>query len=316
MSPLLIKKKMISRRNFSKLIFFNFLSFFFSKFSFAKNKIINKKIIPKSGEKITPIGMGSWLTFDVMPTKTNIKNCVEILKIFFKNEGQIIDSSPMYGQAEKIIGLSLKNIAESDKKNLFSATKIWTPMNNMGIKQFKTSKDLWNINKFSLVQVHNLVNYDSHFELLKNLKKEGKIKYLGVTTSHGSRHEKLINIMKNDEIDFVQFTYNILDDEAEKYLLPLAKEKRLAVIINRPFQGGNLFKLSKNKKIPKWISDYGINTWSELYLKFIISHPDVTCVIPATSKTKHMNENMQSQFGRLLNQDERLKIKKYYKNLI
>ena len=102
--------------------------------------------------------------------------------------------------------------------------------------------------------------------------------------------------MKNDEIDFVQFTYNILDDEAEKYLLPLAKEKRLAVIINRPFQGGNLFKLSKNKKIPKWIGDYGINTWSELYLKFIISHPDVTCVIPATSKTKHMNEsNYNSQ---------------------
>ena len=184
------------------------------------------------------------------------------------------------------------------------------------MKQFKDSLDLWNINKFSLVQVHNLVNYDSHFELLKNLKKKGKIKYLGVTTSHGSRHEKLIEIMKNDEIDFVQFTYNILDDEAEKYLLPLAKEKRLAVIINRPFQGGNLFKLSKNKKIPKWINDYGINTWSELYLKFIISHPDVTCVIPATSKTKHMNENMQSQFGRLLNQDERLKIKEYYKNLI
>jgi diketogulonate reductase-like aldo/keto reductase len=307
---------MISRRSFSKLIFFNFVSFFFSKFSFARNKIINKKIIPKSGEKITTIGMGSWLTFDVMPTKTNIKNCVEILKIFFKNEGQIIDSSPMYGQAEKIIGLSLENISESNKKNLFSATKIWTPMNNMGMKQFKESIDLWNINKFSLVQVHNLVNYDSHFELLKNLKKKDKIKYLGVTTSHGSRHEKLIKIMKNDEIDFVQFTYNILDDEAEKYLLPLAKEKRLAVIINRPFQGGNLFKLSKNKKIPKWISDYGINTWSELYLKFIISHPDVTCVIPATSKTKHMNENMQSQFGRLLNQDERLKIKKYYKNLI
>ncbi|MDA7564833.1 aldo/keto reductase [Pelagibacteraceae bacterium] len=307
---------MISRRSFSKLIFFNFVSFFFPKFSFARNKIVNKKIIPKSGEKITPIGMGSWLTFDVMPTKTNIKNCVEILKIFFKNEGQIIDSSPMYGQAEKIIGLSLENITESNKKNLFSATKIWTPMNNMGMKQFKDSLDLWNINKFSLVQVHNLVNYDSHFELLKNLKKKGKIKYLGVTTSNGSRHEKLIEIMKNDELDFVQFTYNILDDEAEKYLLPLAKEKRLAVIINRPFQGGNLFKLSKNKKIPKWISDYGINTWSELYLKFIISHPDVTCVIPATSKTKHMNENMQSQFGRLLNQDERLKIKEYYKNLI
>ena len=208
---------MISRRSFSKLIFFNFVSFFFPKFSFAKNKIVNKKIIPKSGEKITPIGMGSWLTFDVMPTKTNIKNCVEILKIFFKKEGQIIDSSPMYGQAEKIIGLSLKNITESNKKNLFPATKIWTPMNNMGMKQFKDSLDLWNINKFSLVQVHNLVNYDSHFELLKNLKKKGKIKYLGVTTSHGSRHEKLIEIMKNDEIDFVQFTYNILEKDRNIY---------------------------------------------------------------------------------------------------
>jgi diketogulonate reductase-like aldo/keto reductase len=306
---------MFYRRDFIKYSLLGISNIFFSNKLFALNqKKIIKKIIPKSNESISPIGMGTWLTFDVMPTKKNVYDRSLILKSFFENHGQMIDSSPMYGMAEKIIGMSLKNL--ENKNKLFSATKIWTPAEFYGEKQIINSFKLWKISKFSLIQVHNLLNYKSHSETLTKYKKDGKIKYLGITTSHGSRHDELINIMKKDNIDFVQFTYNILDDEAEKYILPLAYEKNIAVIINRPFQGGKLFEYTKNLKIPSWIQNYDLNSWSEIYLKFIISHPFVTCAIPATSQLKHMKENMQSQYGNLLNEDQRAEIKKFFKKLI
>ena len=306
---------MFSRRNFLKIVSLLSLNLFLTdKLPAINQRKIIKKIIPKSQELITPVGMGTWLTFDVMPTQENIKTRSIILDSFFKNHGSIIDSSPMYGMAEKILGLSIKEI--DNKNRLFSATKVWTPSKLYGNEQIDNSFKLWQLSKFSLIQVHNLVNYSAHIKTLEKYKKEGKIKYLGVTTSHGSRHEELIKIMKNDNIDFVQFTYNILDDEAEKYLLPLAKEKKIAVIINRPFQGGNLFNYSKNKKLPKWIQKLDINSWSELYLKFIISHPSVTCAIPATSRIDHMKENMESQYGLLLNNQQRQEVKNFFKKLI
>lgn len=306
---------MLSRRKFLILSILSYLNFFFSKKILAsdQNNLI-KKIIPKSKESISPIGMGTWLTFDVVPNAKNIEKCSEILKSFFKHFGQVIDSSPMYGSAEKIIGLSLDKI--QNKKDLFSATKIWTTSQWRGVRQIQNSFDLWKISKFSLIQVHNLLDYKAHKPTLIKQKQEGKIKYIGVTTSHGRRHEDLIEIMKKDNIDFVQFTYNLLDDVAEKYLLPLAKEKNIAVMINRPFQGGNLFSYSKNKKIPQSIKNYNIDNWPELYLKFIISHPAVTCVIPATSKIIHMEENMKAQYGNLLKEDQRIDIKKFFKTLV
>ncbi len=306
---------MFYRRDFIKYSLLSISNIIFSNKLFALNqKKIIKKIIPKSKESISPIGMGTWLTFDVMPTKKNVYDRSLILNSFFENHGQIIDSSPMYGMAEKIVGMSLKNL--ENKNKLFSATKVWTPAQFYGEKQIKNSFELWKLSKFSLIQVHNLLSYESHFNTLTKYKKEGKIKYLGITTSHGSRHNELINIMKKDDIDFVQFTYNILDDEAEEYLLPLANEKNIAVIINRPFQGGHLFNYTKNLKIPNWIKNYNLNSWSEIFLKFIISHPFVTCVIPATSQLSHMKENMQSQYGSLLNDYQRAEIKKFFQKLI
>lgn len=306
---------MISRRNFTKLSLLNFSLLFFSNNLFALNqKNILWKKIPKTGQKISPIGMGTWITFDVSATEQNIKKRAEILKVFFDNHGQMIDSSPMYGMAETIIGLSLQRIR--NKNNLFSATKVWTPFDHHGKKQIKNSFKLWKQSELSLLQVHNLLSYEKHVETIKKYQNQKKIRYLGVTTSHGRRHEKLKEIMKNDNLDFVQFTYNILDDEAEKYLLPLAQEKKIAVIINRPFQGGHLFKYSNNKKIPKWTKEMGLKTWSEIYLKFIVSHPAVTCVIPATTQISHMHENMQSQYGKLFNEDQRKEVKKYFKKLV
>ena len=307
---------MFTRRNFLIFSLFSYLSNFFSLPSFAQNNQLKKinKIIPKTGEPIASIGMGTWLTFDIGHNTEDVKTRTKIVEQFFQNGGSLIDSSPMYGSAEKIIGICLKNINQNNK--LFSATKVWTPVTKHGEQQIKNSFDLWGQDQFSLIQVHNLVNYKDHLEKLSNLKQQKKIKYIGVTTSHGNKHKLLIDIMNKEDIDFVQFTYNILDDEAEQKLLPLAKEKKIAVIVNRPFQGGSLFDYTKNKQIPKWVKEYGIRSWSEFFLKFTTSHPAVTCSIPATSKLDHMKENMQSLYGDLPDEKTRMKMKQFFKSLV
>ena len=258
--------------------------------------------------------MGTWLTFDIGHNTEDVKTRTKIVEQFFQDGGSLIDSSPMYGSAEKIIGICLKNINQNNK--LFSATKVWTPVTKHGEQQIKNSFDLWGQDQFSLIQVHNLVNYKDHLEKLSNLKQQKKIKYIGVTTSHGNKHKLLIDIMNKEDIDFVQFTYNILDDEAEQKLLPLAKEKKIAVIVNRPFQGGSLFDYTKNKQIPKWVKEYGIKSWSDFFLKFTTSHPAVTCSIPATSRLDHMKENMQSLYGDLPDEKARMKMKQFFKSLV
>ena len=211
---------MFTRRNFLIFSFISYLSNFFSLPSFAQNNQLQKinKIIPKTGEPLASIGMGTWLTFDIGHNTEDVKTRTKIVKQFFQDGGSLIDSSPMYGSAEKIIGICLKNINQNNK--LFSATKVWTPVTKHGEQQIKNSFDLWGQDQFSLIQVHNLVNYKDYLEKLSNLKQQKKIKYIGVTTSHGNKHKLLIDIMNKEDIDFVQFTYNILDDEAEQKLLP------------------------------------------------------------------------------------------------
>ncbi len=307
---------MINRRDIlRKIIFFSLGSSFLnwqvqSRSISDKRKLIYKKI-PNTLEKLPVIGMGSWLTFDIGYDKEALIERTKILKIFFNSGGSIIDSSPMYGRSEKVIGKCL-TFLKNEKKSLFSASKIWTPNGWHGKKQFENSQNLWGLKKFSLMQVHNLVNYEGHLEYLNELKNKGIIKYLGITTSHGWRHEKLRFVMENYDVDFVQLTYNLVDNEAENFLLPIAKEKKIAVIANRPFQGGKLFDYIKNKKIPNQVLEFGINNWAELFLKFIVSHPAITCTIPATSKAKHMHENMGAMYGHLPAEKERKKIKSIF----
>ncbi len=272
------------------------------------------KKIPSTGEKIPPVGMGSWLTFDVGYRNEEMSERVKVLKIFFNEGGTFIDSSPMYGRSERVIGKCLEKLKIKDNR-LFSASKIWTPNGWHGKKQFSNSLNLWKLNSFCLMQVHNLVNYESHLEYLYELKRNGIIKYVGVTTSHGWRHDKLKLVMENYNLDFVQLTYNIIDDEAEKVLLPLAYEKNIAIISNRPFQGGNLFNYVHNKKLPENLKEYDINSWADLFLKFIISHKSITCVIPATSKSNHMKENMKSLYGYQYSNKERDNIKNIFLNI-
>ena len=281
---------------------------------FAKTSSLHTRVIPKTGAVIPAIGMGSWLTFAVGSDPVEIATRVKVLQTFFDRGGGLIDSSPMYGTSEQVIGECLGKINNTDK--LFSATKVWTRGWQQGIRQMERSKDLWGIKAFDLMQIHNLLDWQTHLETLKAWKKEGRIRYIGVTTSHGRRHEELIHIMKTiDDLDFVQFTYNIEDREAEQYLLPLAAERRLGVIINRPFQRAGLFANIKGKPLPAWAKTIDCENWAQFFLKFIISHPAVTCAIPATSRVDHMKENMGALSGPLPDARMRKEMVAYYESV-
>ena len=269
-----------------------------------------QRSIPSSGEKIPCVGMGTWITFDVGTKQSAILSRVEILKRFFAHGGGMIDSSPMYGSAQTVLGRCFKNIGHP--KSMFSATKVWTPGEWLGIQQMQAAEELWGESQFDLMQIHNLLDWKTHLHTLRDWKESERIRYLGVTTSHGRRHQELIKIMQSEPLDFVQLTYNITHTEAEKVLLPLAADKGIAVIINRPFDGGRLFNKVEDKPLPEWAKEIGIRNWAEYFLKFILSHPAITVAIPATSKAEHMDENMGALKGLLPDTDVRNKMQSHY----
>lgn len=269
---------------------------------FGNDNSVIKKRIPKTGEMIPAIGMGTWITFNVGENITLRNNCTEVMNEFLEAGGGMVDSSPMYGSAEDVIGYTLNKLGkEKIRSKLFATSKIWTSSDN-GLGQFQDSRRLWALEKFELFKVHNLVNYDSHYKTLQKLKKEGKIKYLGITTSHGRFHEDFERIMKRDELDFIQLTYNITHRLVEDRLLKVAADRGIAVIANRPYDGGRLMDDYKKKRLPPFALKEGISSWADFFLKFIISHPSITCAIPATSKVAHMKENMQAGRGKILDQ--------------
>ena len=256
------------------------------------------RAIPSSGEHIPVVGLGSWLTFGIdSKDKALMGQREEVMREFLQRGGGVLDSSPMYGQAQKVIGLCLKRIGHH--RGLFSATKVWTQGHRQGYLQMEHSRALWGLPHLDLMQVHNLMDWKTHLPTLHAIKSEGKIRYVGVTTSHGRRHKELIEIMRTQRLDFVQFTYNLLDREAEQYLLPMAADKGIAVIINRPFQRGGLFDYVGKHPLPAWAGEIDCTNWAQFFLKFIVSHPAVTCAIPATSRVDHLQENMAAAYGRL-----------------
>lgn len=255
------------------------------------------RMIPSSGERIPAIGMGTWLTFDVRRGDEARDGRVEVLETFFDLGGGVVDSSPMYGSSEEVVGYCLERV--HDARSLFSATKVWTWGRSRGVEQMQESRRLWGVERFDLMQIHNLVDWEDHLETLLEYKAAGRIRYIGITTSHGRRHDELEAIMTERPLDFVQFTYNILDRRAEQRLLPLAAERGIAVIINRPFRAGALFDYFERQPLPPWASEFDCSNWAQFFLKFIVSHPAVTCAIPATSRVDHMRENMGALRGRL-----------------
>ena len=252
------------------------------------------RTIPSSAEALPAIGLGTWITFDVTdPRERAVRG--EVLRAFFDAGGRLVDSSPMYGSSEETLGAAMPQNA----KPLFAATKVWTVGSLAGRLQLEASRKLWKLARFDLVQVHNMLDWDVHLPILRQMKAEGRIRYIGVTTSHGRRHDLLERIMANEALDFVQFTYNLNAREAENRLLPYAAERRLAVIVNRPFDGGELFGAKTRKPLPGWAAEIGCASWAEAFLKWIVAHPAVTCAIPATSKPAHLAENMRALAGPL-----------------
>jgi diketogulonate reductase-like aldo/keto reductase len=274
---------------------------------------MHSRPIPKSGERIPVVGMGSYVTFNVGADPGLLAQRTEVLRAFFAAGGGMIDSSPMYGTAEAAIGHCLGELGHPG--GLFSATKVWTFFQGDGEEQMADSRRLWQVPRFDLMQVHNLLGTDSHLETMRAEREEGLVRYLGVTTSHGRRHGELARVMEHEPLDFVQLTYNILDREAEGRLLPLAADRGIAVIVNRPFRRKALIHRFEGHPLPPWAGDIGARTWAQFLLQFIVSHPAVTCAIPATSRVDHMEENMAVLRGPLPDAATRRRMVAYVESL-
>ena len=269
--------------------------------------------IPSSGETIPVIGMGSSRTFDTDGSAETLTRLREVMLSFFSNGGAVIDSSPMYGAAETRIGDVLRSL--QPRPPVFAATKVWTSGRENGIAQMQESARRMNVERFDLIAVHNLVDWKTQLDTLKRWKAEGKVRYIGITTSHGRDHDEFIEVMRREPIDFVQFSYNIENRSAEQYLLPLAQERGIATMINRPYQRGSLFRATRGKALPSMAKDIGCSSWGQFFLKFIFAHPAVSCIIPATSKPHHMADNMQANFGAVPDDRQREEMIRIYNSI-
>jgi diketogulonate reductase-like aldo/keto reductase len=273
----------------------------------ALEKKLIKKPIPSSGELLPVIGMGSSRTFDVAQNSEASAGLVPVLQAFFDQGGAVVDTSPMYGQAEAVLGELLRAVRH-DRKQLFAATKVWTWGKREGIEQMQRSMRLMGVERFDLIQIHNLRDWQVHLETLQEWKAGGKVRYIGITTSHGRSHEELEVALASAPFDFVQLSYNIDDRSVEQRLLPLAQERGIAVLANRPFQRGDLFSKVRGTALPDWAADIDCSSWAQFFLKFVVSHPAVTCAIPATAKLHHMVDNMGAGLGRLPDAQQRARM--------
>lgn len=250
--------------------------------------------IPSSGERIPAVGLGSWITFNVGRGSAARAGVAEVMRAFFAAGGRLIDSSPMYGSSQAIIG---EGLARLGAVPLFAADKVWTGGGSRGADQAEASRRLWGVARFDLLQVHNLLAVEQHLPMLQLMKAAGRVRYVGITTSEGRRHADVEALMARERLDFVQLTYNPLDRQAEQRLLPLARERGIAVIANRPFREGQLLRELQRHPLPPWVADAGCDGWAQAVLKFIVTHPAVTCAIPATSRVDHVRQNLGAAQG-------------------
>ncbi len=267
--------------------------------------------IPSSREEIPLVGLGSWITFNVGDDAVARAECAEVMRAFFASGGRLIDSSPMYGSSQSVIG---EGVAKLNPSRLFSADKVWTGGDD-GRSQIVETRRRWRVRNLDLVQVHNLMDWREHLPMLLQMKAAKQIRYVGITTSEGRRHREIEQIMRTEPLDFVQVTYNVLDREIESRILPLARERGIAVIVNRPFQEGALIRHVARHRLPAWAGEIDCANWPQFLLKFIVSHPDVTCAIPATSSIAHVRENMGASYGRLPDQQMRRRMIAYVEQI-
>jgi aryl-alcohol dehydrogenase-like predicted oxidoreductase len=267
------------------------------KKAIAQSSALLKRPIPRTGEMLPAVGVGTWQTFDVgveAPERTELK---EVLRLLVAGGGSVVDSSPMYGEAERVVGDLSAELRLREK--LFFATKVWTRGRDAGIRQMESSLKLMRTRTMDLMQVHNLQDVAVHARTLREWKDAGRIRYLGITHYYSGAYAELERLVTSREWDFVQFNYSMAEREAEARLLPACAESGVAVIANRPFSMGALFPRVRGKELPAWAAEFDCASWAQFFLKYILSHPAVTCAIPGTSRVAHLKDNLQGGIGRL-----------------
>jgi diketogulonate reductase-like aldo/keto reductase len=267
---------------------------------------LQKRPIPSTKEMLPIVGLGTWETFDVTPKGEEQSQLKDVLKTLVSKGASVVDSSPMYGNAERIVGELSQEL--DINKQLFVATKVWTSGQAEGIKQMERSFLLFKRKTIDLLQVHNLMDWQTHLKTLNDWKEQGRVRYVGLTHYLDSAHETIESIITKHSIDFIQINYSVNSRNAEKRLLKVAADKNVAVLINRPFEEGALFNRVKGKPVPEWAKAFDCESWGQVFLKFILSNPHVTCVIPGTSKVKHLLDNLGAALGRLPSEKERQRI--------
>jgi diketogulonate reductase-like aldo/keto reductase len=258
---------------------------------------MQRRKIPSTGEELPVIGCGTWQTFDVGSSAAERAPLAEVLRVLFEAGGSAIDSSPMYGRAEDVVGDLLA--ASGDRDKAFLATKVWTSGRQAGIDQMQRSMRLLRTERIDLMQIHNLVDWQTHLPTLQAWKKEGRVRLIGITHYTGSAHDAVLAVLQRARFDFLQIDYAVDDRHAEQRLLPFARDNGVAVMINQPFGGGGLLRKLARRKPPAWAGEIGCTSWAQVLLKFVLAHPAVTCVIPGTSKPEHMRDNAQAGLGPL-----------------
>ena len=264
------------------------------------------RTVPSTGERLPVVGLGSWITFNVGDDRVAQDACAEVMRAFFDGGGRMIDSSPMYGSSQQAIGYGLRKLGMP--ATLFAADKVWIASGSRGPAQIEASRAQWQVPRFDLLQVHNLLSWQDHLPLLFAMKAAGRLRYVGVTTSEGRRHADLEAIMRGHPIDFVQVTYNPADRAVETRILPLAHDRGIGVIVNRPFRQGALIETTRRAPLPAFAAEIGCTTWAGLLLKYVAAHRAVTCAIPATTQSAHARENMNSATGNLPDETMRQRI--------
>ena len=292
-------KTMYNRRDALKLSVMAGLGFAFRPLAnpMDLNEQIHMRPIPATGEQLPMVGLGTWQTFDVGSSIQEREILSQVLVELRRFGGSVVDSSPMYGSSESVVGDLTQKLDFKDK--LFYATKVWTSGREAGIRQMEVSFGRMHRKQMDLMQIHNLVDWKTHVKTLKKWKEEGKIRYWGITHYVDSAHSTLESIIKTERPNFVQFNYSIRSRHAEKSLFDTAQKYKVATMINQPYDSGSLFQLVKGKQLPSWTKEQDINSWGQYFLKFILSNENVTCVIPGTSKPHHMIDNMGAGLGKI-----------------
>ena len=275
----------------------------------AQSETMQQREIPSSGEAVPVIGLGTSRTFDVGESESERKPLKEVLQQFFDLGGRLVDTSPMYGTAESVVGALATELGLADE--LFLATKVWTSGKDDGIHQMNASLKKLQSEKVDLMQVHNLVDTETHLETLRQWKEDGRVRYIGITHYRSDAFPALAQVMRDTDVDFVQLNYSLSEPEAEQTMLPLAAERGVAVIVNRPFARGELFRKTRDKPLPEWAGEFDCRSGAQFFLKYVVSHPAVTCAIPATSDPTHLKDNMQAGYGALPDAGQRKRMAQY-----